>query len=44
MNTHTIPAVIIALALVVTGWVLANKQVTTINSLPANGTIETVAE
>lgn len=44
MNTHTLPAVIIALALVVTGWVLANKQVTTINSLPANGTIQTVAE
>lgn len=44
MNTHTIPAVIIALALVVTGWFLANKQVTTINSLPANGTIQTVAE
>lgn len=44
MNTHTIPAVIIAIALVVTGWVLANKQVTTINSLPAKGTIQTVAE
>lgn len=44
MNTHTIPAIIIAAALVVMGWVLANKQVTTINSLPANGTIQTVAE
>jgi hypothetical protein len=44
MNTYTFPALIIALALIVTGWVLANKQITTINSLPVNGTIETVAE
>ena len=44
MNSYTIPASIIAIALIITGWVLANNQVTTINSLPASGTIQVVAE
>lgn len=41
---NTIPAIIVAVALVAMAWLLANKQVTTINSLPASGTIQTLAE
>lgn len=41
---NTIPAIIVAVALVAMAWLLANKQVTTINTLPASGTIQTVAE
>ena len=44
MNTQAIPALILAIAIIISGWFLANKQVTTINSLPANGIIQTVAE
>lgn len=39
-----IPSIIIGIALICSGWVLANKQITTINTLPANGTIQAIGE
>lgn len=44
MNQNIIASVILALALISSGYILSNNQVTTINTPAVNGTLATTAE